>query len=661
MNTNPSKRRIPVISVFLMVVFAVAAAVLFHSVGLAQTVAEILQLIQNYQQNPTPQAAMQVLQHSARVEEMKKAGSISESYNSALWDLDDFKVDMMKQKIGQAGTNYGNDFQMSVYGSDSARPPTRTELTAQLRAENPNISAEQVDRTLAQLRQNTRYDVFRSDWDMTFTGPKAREASRFMVSEISREFEQYNISIDVGSDLGFNPLSYPEVPGAGYEIRFKYVANQEMYNSRGGLKWIQRQMWNNGKVTYYDADLGRMVTQSIQNYSGSTRLPFEPPKALLEEELFGFLADNYNQMSHHLDISKNSAQKLKWMSKYIGRSMQEFPPDYLNKLGFGAQDMELIQNAERMIEAGLSEAEAQRMLSQIEDLATRVVRRTHIAQMELIGRRIALNLENGTSIVGDQRLFRIIEELAGGYNNLGLSRAEALLQSAKNLVGEQGIYGEIYNALYTALQQAKDLGEEAEILKLIEQQLAAGQPVPVKVTRPARPGDPVEAKITAPLQEDALKAASELNPTVEVQDALKFSESYPNSGIVLKDKQLFTAEYLEKRINDYGRFIEMHGIKVKNPADLELVQQKLRDTAKAFLDREVQRSWMVRHKQWASLPSEAKNSTLYTRSFFGELGSKTSQMGGAVKGLVLRHKLITGLLLVSAAYGWYTDGGLGRG
>ncbi|MCJ7580767.1 MAG: VWA domain-containing protein [Candidatus Aminicenantes bacterium] len=632
---------------------------LFNTGAMAQTEAEILQLLQNFQQNPSPQTAMSVLQHSARVEELKKAGRIADSFSPTLWDLDDFKVDMMKQKISQAGQNFGEDFQMSVYGSDSARPPTRAELTSQLRAENPSITTDQINRTLDRMRQNTRYDVFRSDWDMTFTGSKAKEAGRFMVSEISKEFSKHGITIDVGADLGFNPLAYPQVPGQGYDIRFKYVANQEMYNSRGGLKWIQRQMWNNGKVTYWDSNLGRMVTQTMQNYSGSAKIPFKPPQALFEEELFGFLADNYNQMNHHLGTSKNSAQRLKWMSKYIGRSLDEFPADYLSKLGVGSQDLELIKNAERMLEAGVSEAEAQRLLSQIEDLSTRFVRRTHIAQMELIGRRIANNMENGLSIVGDQKLFRIIEELAGSYNNLGISRAEALLQNARNLLGDQGIYGEIYKALYTALEQAKDLGQEAEILRLIEEHLAAGRPVPVKITRPARPGDPVEAKITSPLQEDALKAAVQANPTDDVQHAAEFSRNFKNSGIVLKDNQLFTPEYLEKRINDYGRFIEMHGIKVKTPADLENVRQKLRATSKAFLDREIQRSWMVRHKQWVQLPQEAKNSTLYTRSFFHELGSKTSQMGGAVKGLALRHKMITGILLVSAAYGWYENGAWG--
>ncbi len=627
---------------------------LFHPQAAAQSETEILQALRNFQSNPTPQNAMNILQHSARVEELKKAGRIPSSYNSTLWDIDDFKVDLMKQKLSQAGQNYGNEFQMSIYGSDSARPPTRSELTAQLRAENPNITAEQIDRTLDGLRSQTRYDAFRSDWDMTFTGPKAKEAARAMQSKITEEFNANGITIDPAADLGFNPLSYPQVPGRGYDIRVKYIANQEMYNSRGGLKWIQHQMWNNGKITYWDPAQGRMVTQTIKNYSGPMKIPFKPPQPLVEEELLGFLADNYNQMHHHLGISKNSAQKLDWMGKYLGRSLEEFPPDFLNKIGISQSDLALIKRARQVSDP----AEAQRLLQQVEELSSRIIRRTHLAQIEIIGRRIANNLKNGLSITGDQKLFRIIEELAGTYKNLGAGQAEQLLQGVKNLLGEQGIYGEIYKAMYTALEQSKELGKEADILRLIEEQLGS-EAVPVKITRPSQPGKPIEAKVQAPLQEDALKAAVQMNPTDDVQQAAEFSRNFKNSGIVLKDRQLFTPEYLDKRMNDYSRLIEARGLKVKTPADLENVRKKLRATSKVFLEREIERSWMFRHRQWAQLPQEAKNSTLYTRSFFSELGNKTSRVGGKISGLLLRHKMITGILLVSAAYGWYENGAWG--
>ncbi|MFC2158467.1 hypothetical protein ACFLT9_11580, partial [Acidobacteriota bacterium] len=488
--TKPALHRAFILFVLCLILLN-PFSIRFISQAFAQTEAEILQLLQQFQSNPSKANAMQVLRHSAKVEELNKAGKIPGEFSGTLWDIDDVKVDIMKQKIGQAGQNYGNDFQMSIYGSDSARPPTRAELTAQMRAQNPSVTEAQVDRALGQLRSNTRYDAFRSDWDMTFTGPKAREASRFMQSQISAEFNAEGITIDPAADLGFNPLSYPETPGRGYDLRVKYLANQEMYNSRGGTKWIQRQMWNNGKITYYDSNLGRMVTQNISEYSGSAKLPFKPPQPLTQEELFGFLADNYNQMQQHLAHSKNSGQRLKWMSKYLERSVYEFPPDFLNRIGMSSSDIRMIQEAARTLESGTA-GEAQRHFEQLESLYSNVITKVNEAQMEMIASRIANNVEKGLSILGDQKLFMMIQELSGTYANLGIRQARQLVEAARATLGEGS---DAYKAFYTALQQAQDLRDEAELLRLIEEHLAAGRPVPVKITRPSRPGQPVEAKI----------------------------------------------------------------------------------------------------------------------------------------------------------------------
>jgi hypothetical protein len=613
----------------------------------AQSDQDIIKLLDAFKANPSKENAGRILQNSAKVDELRQAGRIPAEHANTLWNVDDIKVDSLNRQIAEAGKVHGNDFQVSIYGSDSRRPPTRSQLEARF----PGSPPELIDKQLEQLRKaaaKSGYDVFRSDFDMCFTGPGAQGASNTVLEGVRRELGA------TPETLGLNGLSYPTVPGAGYDIRIKYIGNQEMYNSRAGIKWINRNMWQNGVVTYWDADAGRMVTQKISEYTGKAALPFKAPAPIAEEELFGFLADNWNQMEHHLRSSENATQRLKWLEKYLGRSLGEFPETLLNKVGLSAAERRLLEMAKAVREGG-NPAEIEKHASDMFELYQNVMKRAHVAQIDLIAAQLDKNIKLGLSVAGDQKLRLMIEELAGSYKNFGVARAQALLADMAKAVGKDSA---IYKALFTALEQAKDLRDEAAIMAELEKLLKGGIKPP-KITRPAEAGKPVEAKLEDPFQKHAFDKGAAANAgDPDFGDASEFAKKNPNSGNVLPDKKIFSENFRADRVKDFEN-LAANKLKALTPEEMEKWRVKFRSTVQSHIANEIDQSWLARHKQWLQLPEDARKSTLYTRSFFNELGSKVSRLEGAtatIKGTILRNKLITGILLVSAAYGWYTTG-----
>ena len=632
-------------------IFGVSALAFLPVPGQAQNEAEIVKLLNAFNANPSKANALRVLQHSAEIDQLRKTGRLG-SHTSTLWEVDDVKVDILNEKLAEVGKQNPN-FHMSIYGSDSTRPPTRS----QLRAANPGLSEAELTSELERLRGATRYDLFRSDFDMCFTGPNANEASNQVMRRINFEFQNEGIPVDVARDLGFNALSYPTVPGGGFDIRVKYVANQEMYNSRAGIKWINRNIYNNGVITYWDAEAGRMVTQKITEYTGKVPLPFTKPGPIANDELFGFLADNWNQLTHHLQNSKSDAQRLQWIEKYLARSLAEYPESFLNTVGLGARERQLLETA-KAVRASGDEAAIQKHFQDMFELYQNVMKRNHAIQMDLIAAQIEKNVKEGLNLAMDQKLRLLISELAGTYQNLGIERARALLQDAARAVGKDSM---VYKALFTALEQAKDLKNEAEILAKLEELLKIGAK-PVRVTRPDKPGKPSEVKLEDPYQRRALEKGVGDNPgDVDFEHAAEFSKKNPNSGPILGDRKLFSEKFKKARAAEIEELARAR-LKAKTPEEIEQIQLRLRRMAADFVGKEISQSQMVRHRMWLQLEREVKDSWLYARSMFTELGTKMSTLEGAVttvKGTILRHKLITGLLFLSAAYGWYTGGAWG--
>ena len=615
-----------------------------------QSTQEIVKLLNDYKANPTPENAVKILKKSARVDQLRQAGQIPAEHANTLWDVDDFKVDALNRQIAEAGKVHGNKFQVSIYGSDSRRPPTRTQLQERFPGSPPELIEKQLEEA-RRLAGQKGYDVFRSDFDMTFTGPEAQAASREVLSGVSRELGQAS-----PESIGLNGLSYPTVPGTGYDVRIKYIGNQEMYNSRAGIKWINRNMYENGLVTYWDADAGRMVTQRIREYTGKVPLPFKAPEPITEEELFGFLADNWNQMQHHLLNSENDAQRLKWIEKYLSRGLGEFPDSVLAKVGLSANERRLLEASRAAREAG-DAAEIQRLKGEMFELYQNVMQRAHVAQIDLIAAQIEKNVKMGLDIAGDQKLRLMLQELAGSYKNFGIDRAQALLSDMARAVGKDSV---IYKALFTALQQAKDLKDEADIMAKLEQLLKKTKGT--NIVRPGEAGKPAEAKLEDPFQKHALDKGVQSNPgDPDFGDAAEFAKKYPNSGTVLQDKKIFSEQFRQDRLKSFED-IAASKLKALTPEEAEKWRLKFRGAARTHISNEIDQSWLARHKQWLQIPEEAKSTTLYTRSFFNELGSKVSRLEGAtatIKGVVLRHKLISGIILISAAYGWYTNGAWG--
>jgi Mg-chelatase subunit ChlD len=648
-------KRFPKSSKMILAVWAFSATVFFLSPPIvrAETAAEVIKALDAFKANPSKLNALKVLRYSADIDQLRKTGQIPRSYDGALWEVDDIKVDMLHQKLSETGGKMGSGFQMSIYGSDSVRPPTRT----QLQAANPGMSEAELTSEIERLRGATRYDVFRSDFDMCFTGPDARAAADQVLKRITFEFQNEGIPVDVSRDLGFNALSYPTVPGGGFDLRVKYVANQEMYNSRAGIKWINRNICNNGVITYWDAEAGRMVTQKITEYSGRVPLPFTKPGPIGNDELFGFLADNWNQLRHHLQGPLSDAQRLQWIEKYLSRSLNEYPESMLNTIGLSANERQLLQTAKAVRESGDADA-IRKHVQDMYKLYQDVMSRNHAIQMDLIAAQIEKNVKLGVSMSMDQKLRLLISDLAGTYQNIGIDRARALLEQAARAAGKDSL---VYKALFTALEQAKDLKDEAAILAELEKILATGAK-PVKITRPSEPGKPAEVKIEDPYQKRAFEQALKENVGDEdFADAAEFAKKYPNSGPILTDRKLFSEKFEKARAAEIEELARAR-LAAKTPEEAEKIHLRLRRMVLDFVKSEVNQSQIVRHRMWLQLDREVKNSWLYTRSMFAELGTKMSSLEGAVttvKGVILRHKLITSLLFISAAYGWYQNGAWG--
>jgi hypothetical protein len=617
-----------------------------------QTAQEIKGLLDAFRANPSRENAMAVLANRSRLNTFVKADVISmQEYGQTIWDVDDVKIDMLNERLSGSG-QAGSEFQVSTYGSDSTRPPTRS----QVRSANPGMSEAELSQEMARLRSpsQTRFDVTRSDHDMCFTGPDGQRVGRQAFQGIEAEFRSRGFQVNA-SNLGLNEAPFARVPGRGYDARLGLVANPEMYNSRGGIKWVNNRMYQEGFVTYWDADAGRMVTQKISQYTGKAPLPFQPSSAIAEEEAFGFMADNYKQLQLHLNQSKSDLERLEWIQKYLGRGLDSSPGGFRARLNLTPEEARLLE-ATASVLRGRDAQQVGQQLREMEALYRNLLERGNNAQMEILAERLA-QLRPGESVAGNAHIRLMIEELAGSYVNIGIDRAKQLVAAAEKIYGKRS---NVYKALYTALEQAKDLRDEAEILRLLEEQFGLASTIKVKITRPDSPGKPTEAKLEDPLQTKALEKLSQQSAgDADISDAVEFRKNFPNSGVVLGDKKLFSENFRASRAGEFESLVE-GGIKAATPEELARAQDKLRQVVKAHLDREIQQSWMVRHRMWTQLPREAKDTVLYTRGFFAELGYKipTTIEGaaGAVKGVVLRHKLITGLMFISAAYGWYTGG-----
>jgi|GEM_PF-2350171 len=616
-----------------------------------QTAQEIKALLDAFRNNPSQENAMAVLANRSRLNTFVKADVISmQEYGQTIWDIDDVKIDMLNEQLSGAGKS-GGRFQVSTYGSDSTRPPTRS----QVKTANPGMSEAELSQEMERLRSpsQTRYDVTRSDHDMCFTGPDGKAVSRQALQGVEQQFRSKGFQVSA-SNLGLNEAPFANVPGRGYDTRLGLVANPEMYSSRGGIKWVNNRMYQEGFVTYWDADAGRMITQKISEYTGKVPLPFQPSSAIAEEEAFGFIADNYRQLQLHLRQSNSDLEKLEWIQKYLGRGLDSSPGGFTSRLNLTAEETRLLE-ATASILRGRDAQQVSQQLRDMQALYQRLIERGNNAQMEILAERLS-QLRPGESVAGNAQIRLMIEELAGSYVNIGVDEARRLVAAAEKIYGKRS---NIYKALYTALEQAKDLRDEAELLRLLEEQLGFGSTIKVKITRPDTPGNPTEAKIEDPFQRKALEKLAQESPgDADIADAVEFGKKYPNSGVVLGDKKLFSENFRNARGGEFEAMVE-GGFKAKTPQELEAAKAKLKRIVRAHLDREIQQSWMARHRMWTQLPREAKDSVLYTRSFFAELGSKFPRISGAastIKGVVLRHKLITGLLFISAAYGWYTNG-----
>ncbi|MBM3293245.1 MAG: hypothetical protein FJY82_01845, partial [Candidatus Aminicenantes bacterium] len=491
-----------------------------------QTAEEMKGLLDAFRTNPSRENAMRLLANRSRLNTFVKADIISmQDYGQTIWDVDDVKIDMLNEQLSGSGKS-GSRFQVSTYGSDSTRPPTRS----QVKTANPGMSEAELSREMERLRSpgQTRFDVTRSDHDMCFTGPDGKAVSRQALQGIETEFRRRGFRVDA-SNLGLNETSFAEVPGRGYDTRLGLVANPEMYNSRGGIKWIQNRMVQQGVVTYWDPDLGRMVTQKISEYTGKVPLPFKSSGVMNESEAFGFIADNFKQLQLHLGRPLSDVERLEWIQKYLNRGLDFSPSGFTSRLNLTAEERRLLEEARSIfdLKKSLSEAQAKQMSAEMEVLYRSLLERGNNAQVEILAERLS-QLRPGESVAGNAQIRMMIEELAGSYVNMGVDEARRLVAAAEKIYGKRS---NVYKALYTALEQAKDLRDEAEILRLLEEQLGAGSTIKVKITRPDTPGKPAEAKLEDPFQRKALeKLAQESAADPDIADAVEFGKKYPNSG-----------------------------------------------------------------------------------------------------------------------------------
>ena len=298
------------------------------------------------------------------------------------------------------------------------------------------------------------------------------------------------------------------MPGGGFDIRVKYVANEEMYNSRAGIKWINRNIYNNGVITYWDAEAGRMVTQKITEYTGKVPIPFTKPGPIANDELFGFLADNWNQLRHHLRNSKSDAQRLQWIEKYLVAKPGRIPREHSQYGRPERQRAPAPRNGQGRPRERRRGRHPKHMRGDVRALPER-----HEPQPRD---------PDGPHRRPDR------EERQAGPDPYRWTRGSACLfpswpgpirTSASTGPGRfssrpparLGKDSAIYKALFTALEQAKDLKDEAAILAELEKLLKVGVK-PVRITRPSEPGKPSEVKIEEPYQKRAFEQAVRENP-----------------------------------------------------------------------------------------------------------------------------------------------------
>lgn len=267
-------------SLAVAVVLAVASAPAFAQ--------DITTLVRAFDSASTPEAkreaAMRIFQNYGEYKKMvvDKAGSAvrDEAFARTARAIDEQMVDMTKQVWRDVGVRSGNGVTHVV--------PVGT---------------------LGNRQSNPNYIPGKSDKDFIPMGPRAGEAAKDFQNAFERKFGIKPESLDINVLDPTDPTSW--------KGRVEAVANPEKYNTRGGNKWLQQDLYNNDRnVWRLDPDSGSIAEKNIREVLG------EPPK-MTKADAAGFFSDN-TRFRHHYGELSDPAERILKQSKYDLRNMDAY-------------------------------------------------------------------------------------------------------------------------------------------------------------------------------------------------------------------------------------------------------------------------------------------------------------------------------------------------
>ena len=166
--------------------------------------------------------------------------------------------------------------------------------------------------TLGDRLNNPAYIPGKSDKDFIPRGSKASEAARDFMEAFERKFGIPAASVDVNALDPTNISKWPD--------RVLAASNFEKYNTKGGIAWLEREMYNNKPDLWrFDSLTGKVEQVKFD------RLVKTPPPSLNPEDAAGFFSDNMKFRQHLAEEFAGDPRALSLkQAKYDQRNVSAF-------------------------------------------------------------------------------------------------------------------------------------------------------------------------------------------------------------------------------------------------------------------------------------------------------------------------------------------------
>ncbi len=299
--------------------------------------------------------------------------------------------------------------------------------------------------TLGSRLTNPKYIPGKSDKDFIPYGDKAAEAARDFAVAFEREFGFSAASVDVNA---LDPTTIN-----GWPSRVLAAGNYEKYNTAGGTKWLDAQLYKQQPNLWRYDTVGDAVSEVT-----FAEMVTEAPPALTAADAAGFLSDNMKFRQHLADEFSGDLRTMVWrQSKYDLRNMEAFalaggaldPADEALKKAAELMRENKMDNAVyhymQATGAGNYDEALAAYAKAMESLNERMTR-------QIMEQHVALMLDGKTSIA-------LTNELAAAMANLPPSYARAVEETVVSKLG-RAEWNEV-SKLATAFKQ--ELARQATI------------------------------------------------------------------------------------------------------------------------------------------------------------------------------------------------------